>query len=211
MPSCCSFCQLPGHTIRQCFSPRSFVLKDELEGFMSINNYNHTYPPIIYQILLSYSYRDIRMMTVISRNGLNLNQTKETLTYAIVNYICQERQRRYLRREQLRTDPMYQDLRREYSRREQMYQESSQKTNVLHTVKFIMRSENELQNAVEECPICYDSIQPSNLCLTNCNHQFCTDCIMKSLKNKSSCPCCREKIVTLSRGTPPEGKGVPLL
>ena len=192
MSSCCSFCQFPGHTIRQCVSPRSFELQNELEGFMNINNYNHSYPPIIYQILLTYPYRDIRMMTVISRNGLNLNQTKETLTLAVVNYICQERQRRYLRREQLR-DPMYEDLRREHLRREQRN---------VHTIKFIVRNENEIQSVVEECPICYDSIQPSNLCLTNCKHQFCTECIMKSLKNKSSCPCCREKIVTLSRGTP---------
>ena len=77
-----------------------YVLKDELEGFMNINNIHYSYPPIIYQFVLRYSYRDIRMMTVIGRNGLNLNQTKETLTLALVNYICQERQRRYLRREQ---------------------------------------------------------------------------------------------------------------
>ena len=209
MSSCCSFCQFPGHTIRQCVSPRSFVLKDELEGFMNINNIHYSYPPIIYQFVLRYSYRDIRMMTVIGRNGLNLNQTKETLTLALVNYICQERQRRYLRREQLR-DPMYEDLRREQLRREQMYQESEKN---VHTIKFIVRNENEIQTVAEECPICYDFIQPSNLCLTNCKHQFCTECIMKSLKNKSSCPCCREKIVTLSRGTevPPYLRETPSL
>ena len=174
--SCCAFCQLPGHTIRLCISPRCFVLKDELESFMDINNPYYSYPPFIYQFILRYSYRDIRMMTVISHNGLKLNQTKEILAYALAHYVCQERQRRYLRRDR------------------EVYEK-----NVLHTITFIERNENENQTVVEECPICYDSIQPFNLCLTNCNHQFCTSCIMKSLKNKSDCPCCREKIVTLAR------------
>lgn len=174
--SCCAFCQLPGHTIRQCISPRCFVLKDELESFMDINNPYYSYPPFIYQFILRYSYRDIQMMTVISHNGLKLNQTKETLAYALAHYVCQERQRRYLRRDR------------------QAFEK-----NVLHTITFIERNKNEIQTVAEECPICYDSIQPFNLCLTNCNHQFCTSCIMKSLKNKSDCPCCREKIVTLAR------------
>lgn len=178
MSSSCCFCRLPGHPIRQCLSHRCFVLKNELEGFMNIQN--HYYPPNIYRILLNYSYRDIQMMTVMTIFGIKLNQKKERLIYMVVHFICQERQRRYFQRER-------------------QWQREASKKNVLHTIRFIERNENEIQTVVEECPICYETIPPSNLCLTNCNHSFCTSCIMKSLKNKSDCPCCREKIVTLAK------------
>jgi len=175
--SSCSFCRFSGHNIRQCVSPRSFELQYELQGWMNINCFYSS--TRLHQLLSNYSYRDIRMMIVIITDAFHLNQTKEILITELIRCILLERETRRLRRMQF------------------MYHSHSHS----RTVKFIPRKEkeNELPIVYEECPICYESIPPSNLCLTNCNHSFCTQCIMKSLKTKSSCPCCRETVVTLER------------
>jgi hypothetical protein len=42
------------------------------------------------------------------------------------------------------------------------------------------------------CPICLDYIKE---CVqTPCHHKFCTNCLYETLKNKESCPICREKV-----------------
>jgi hypothetical protein len=47
-----------------------------------------------------------------------------------------------------------------------------------------------------ECPICYDKIDSSYVCMTNCFHKYCFQCLSKALKtNKErNCPCCRRHI-----------------
>lgn len=52
----------------------------------------------------------------------------------------------------------------------------------------------------EECPICYDMITEDKICVTQCSHTFCYDCIVKVIQNNEEhkCPYCREKIVELS-------------
>jgi hypothetical protein len=50
------------------------------------------------------------------------------------------------------------------------------------------------------CPICFDSIEQKNICKTDCNHEFCKDCVDKTLrdnillKTHSECPLCRNTI-----------------
>lgn len=50
------------------------------------------------------------------------------------------------------------------------------------------------------CPICYDSIEQKNICKTDCNHEFCKDCVHKTLrdniilKTHCECPLCRNTI-----------------
>ena len=48
-----------------------------------------------------------------------------------------------------------------------------------------------------ECPICLNNIKNTDICITNCNHQFCYDCLKKWLeKKKDTCPNCRQNIDT---------------
>lgn len=53
-----------------------------------------------------------------------------------------------------------------------------------------------------ECPICLDEIDNDNICRTECNHQFCTECLTKWLleKKKLTCPSCRERVKSYQRG-----------
>lgn len=52
----------------------------------------------------------------------------------------------------------------------------------------------KINTSIEECPICMENI---NLCSStlSCGHKFCTNCFVKTVLRKNSCPMCREKIV----------------
>ena len=61
-----------------------------------------------------------------------------------------------------------------------------------YKINYLILNENEniyLDNILD-CNICYEK---SNI-ITNCNHQFCNECITIWLKNKNNCPYCRSKI-----------------
>tara|TARA_B110000285_G_scaffold153569_1_gene171389 strand:- start:1708 stop:2262 length:555 start_codon:yes stop_codon:yes gene_type:complete len=49
---------------------------------------------------------------------------------------------------------------------------------------------------INECPICMDPITPnSNVIITNCNHQFCSTCLLREMKNRHTCPVCRRELI----------------
>ena len=41
----------------------------------------------------------------------------------------------------------------------------------------------------QECPVCYDIINPSKLIIPGCLHAICIDCVVKC----DACPLCRDK------------------
>ena len=55
--------------------------------------------------------------------------------------------------------------------------------------------DNTYSNSI--CSICLSEINIDNLCTTNCNHNFCNDCLNQWFDNKKiSCPICRTNITT---------------
>ena len=46
----------------------------------------------------------------------------------------------------------------------------------------------------KECSICLNIIDHSDLCITNCNHDYCYDCLIKWLEINKLCPNCRTTI-----------------
>jgi len=47
----------------------------------------------------------------------------------------------------------------------------------------------------KDCSICFNTLQNDTTCITNCNHEFCIDCIDKWVnKNKTYCPLCRQQL-----------------
>lgn len=47
-----------------------------------------------------------------------------------------------------------------------------------------------------ECPICINTINGDQICITNCTHKFCYDCLSRWLSVNNKCPNCRENIET---------------
>jgi len=50
-----------------------------------------------------------------------------------------------------------------------------------------------------ECPICFNEITLKNKYITDCNHEFCKDCLDKWFdKSKITCPKCRKNVQYLT-------------
>ena len=50
-------------------------------------------------------------------------------------------------------------------------------------------------NLQKKCPICLNSLENHTRCITNCNHEFCIDCINKWINiNKIYCPLCKQQL-----------------
>tara|TARA_Y100001958_G_C21207971_1_gene533921 strand:+ start:774 stop:1175 length:402 start_codon:yes stop_codon:yes gene_type:complete len=48
---------------------------------------------------------------------------------------------------------------------------------------------------MKECPICLKDFDNINICITDCNHEFCSICLNKWLdRNRLDCPKCRKNI-----------------
>ena len=47
-----------------------------------------------------------------------------------------------------------------------------------------------------DCPICINTINKDQLCITNCSHEFCYDCLSRWLSINNKCPNCRGIIET---------------
>lgn len=84
------------------------------------------------------------------------------------------------------------------------YYENNEKNNSQNTLKDISiyvldKYRNSHDDESCECPICFDAITYETVLVTNCNHKYCSGCVMKYLDTcieKSKSPCCalcREK------------------
>lgn len=48
-----------------------------------------------------------------------------------------------------------------------------------------------------ECQICYEILETTiNLCITECRHHFCSQCIFTWIRKNQSCPVCRKKLLS---------------
>ena len=48
---------------------------------------------------------------------------------------------------------------------------------------------------IDECPICYESIDMVNITITTCGHVFHSYCMFKSLAKSTCCPLCRHPLI----------------
>ena len=46
-----------------------------------------------------------------------------------------------------------------------------------------------------ECPICLNIIKDQKSSTTECNHTFCTVCLLKAFNANESCPICRQNLI----------------
>jgi hypothetical protein len=54
-----------------------------------------------------------------------------------------------------------------------------------------LEPEEKEEKKICECTICYDNIENDKFVKLNCNHEFCKDCLIKSLQNEErDTPCC---------------------
>ena len=54
-----------------------------------------------------------------------------------------------------------------------------------------------MDSSSQKCPICYETIQNKNFIVTNCNHTFCSNCILRLNRSSNSCPLCRADLTNI--------------
>lgn len=79
------------------------------------------------------------------------------------------------------------------------YKSSLPKTELV-TIFTRIKSKYVKENTVEEdCAICYEKLETTNVCTTSCGHKFCMTCMIQLVRNNSSssnsCPLCRESLI----------------
>jgi hypothetical protein len=67
-------------------------------------------------------------------------------------------------------------------------------------VNFIVH-EFELSEEEKTCCICIDEKDDDKICLLNCRHKFCVECINSHLKKNQNCPLCRAYITEIRTQT----------
>ena len=62
--------------------------------------------------------------------------------------------------------------------------------------KFLTKNEfNTIhKDKIRKCSICLDDIELNKITITNCNHVYCKDCLLKNMYLSNKCPLCRQKI-----------------
>ena len=65
--------------------------------------------------------------------------------------------------------------------------------------KKLTRLENSLQEELQ-CSICLDLLHKCAT-ITQCEHSFCRDCLLKHLRNSLKCPLCKKKIKSITKNT----------
>ena len=45
------------------------------------------------------------------------------------------------------------------------------------------------------CPICLEKLKKTNFSITECNHTFCTTCLLTSIQENNNCPLCRKELI----------------
>jgi hypothetical protein len=80
----------------------------------------------------------------------------------------------------------------------------NQKLNILSSIE---HNDNEDTNEICECSICYDEKELQNFVKLGCNHEFCKDCLITTMKtsqingNNLSCALCRTEVKSVKSRT----------
>jgi hypothetical protein len=80
----------------------------------------------------------------------------------------------------------------------------NQKFNILSSIE---HNDNEVKNKICECSICYDEKELHNFVKLGCNHEFCKDCLITTMKtsqtngNNLSCALCRAEVKSVKSRT----------
>lgn len=69
-----------------------------------------------------------------------------------------------------------------------------------YKIKVQKMSMKKLEESMEQdCPLCLEELKRVDCVTTNCKHSYCASCYKKY--KKSSCPCCRQLVVSLTSYT----------
>lgn len=227
----CGYCRQSGHIVTHCDDSLVLQLRREMiqhiTNIASIDEMRRWLSPRESKLLQAVMcpYSAIRFNTVYTRANLeriiiHYIQQRQNLTYSIRRNI------------EINNQSVRQTINRQTNRRIYLHPletiisfESVLYANLLRTSDLHYFHTNDIyrelsiellsepftsndENTTCECPICLESIEYIKIQKTNCNHEFCNECMKKALtktletRTFATCPLCRTHIKTLSLFAP---------
>jgi len=209
---CCSLCKKTGHNISTCNDIRLTVFEDKCITFLT-NTDLRDFEAWIYNILLESDNMKnvIRGYAIIHCNcsaKSHFNEWAHQIKLHINNLVIEEKEQKPHRNNRRR---LLGDLR---NLKNMKYTDFDRYSNLflfinfmgevcdalLQTKKFKIETSisTNLHTNQCECNICYELYNKQQSIILNCGHEFCKDCIKKTLqnekKNTPNCALCRAEI-----------------
>lgn len=216
---CCSFCKKTGHTINTC-DDEAFITF-ELSCLNSKNLFEAMENPInIFKRWLLEKFLENSVMIksfAIRKCGCTLRSPIQKCIDSITNYIFnnhnEEENNVFI---PFSNEPFFNYTEESIAGLSELLMASGYSSaNILDIImdsissenkkyKFIINLESlekEEQNKISECSICFENYEKNKFVKLNCNHDFCGDCTIKTIKtskiNNLRCPLCRTELTTI--------------
>jgi hypothetical protein len=213
----CSFCKQTGHNINSCNHESKDIALEKFALCYSIA----TTTTQLQQQLLTFSLNEIKIISI-TLCGSRATLTKaEHIVIISDKFNIPDNQPQHLPQTQRHIPPPAPAelqpgrITRSHARRMRMQQQplTPPPPTPPHTPPRHRERRRALDNTqthvhadykvsqLQECAVCFDTdIHVDNVVLLQCKHQFCTDCVIHTIKStalRNSCPLCRASITQL--------------
>lgn len=231
---CCSFCREQGHTITTCDSNRLRDFELNCANIIintSFSNFKNWLSSQNILLLRAFAIRKFSNVTTRTSITVCINMISEYIrrTYVNINHVQLEndyenelmgfiQEITTPRQDIPNIIPEIEEVRAMESMlmREMLFgmmarmignyidRDSNPKLNILSSVQ---NNENEDIHKLCECSICYDEKQVKNFVKLECNHEFCKDCIISTIKtnlqngSNLTCALCRSQVKSIKSRT----------
>ena len=217
--SCCSFCRQPGHTINTCNDEALLIF--EMSCINSKNLLENTVSPVdaFKRWLVGKFFENSVLVKsfAVRRCGCllrsNIQQCLDAITHYIFNIHIEEENNDFIpfSNENATTDDAVMGLAgmlmlagysNEYILDAIMKREQIVTTrNFTVTIEDLEKEEQQQNDRDCECSICFESYKKDKIVKLNCNHTFCGDCVIETIKTtklaNARCALCRADIKTI--------------
>ena len=215
-PYCCSFCGEQGHNYISCtsgwFADFEQLCAARANSLGTRNLFKEWLWDIYSEDILLLKMFCVRKFRV-SRVSLDVNLDERICLELITDYIFAtyfnnleiELVRLLTELQNLRESEPMQDLFNIFGSEDNFvgYTHASRLTRKMN-IKLSVDSKM-LEDTMCECSICYDEIKSKNFVKLTCNHEFCKDCMIKTIQTqratKVCCALCRTEIESIQTKT----------
>jgi hypothetical protein len=196
----CVFCQRSGHTITNCNASGLSVTLEVLKNIkhngsqLSLDQNKRRVEAFI--VSGSISTPVIKYTAVRYCNG-RMDDDFDVIVQKILNYLFDPINTILTADDFI---PFSRNLNQEFS------EETKETTNTIETKYIDKTLKNDLKNDLKNndcekvtCLVCYEEITDQTKIKLNCNHEYCSDCLINWLKvaTVKNCPMCRINIISM--------------
>lgn len=207
----CSFCRRPGHTIVSCNSEAIVMIENEVLHFIESLTQEQVQERIVsfrnYLVNKALSSPNIVKAFAIRRCGANTISNIVDCIELIIQHFMPQIQNIEINNQNIEEEPGREEREIIFERYTEndvfriidlirtIYEPTPFNTNntinkKIYIKTIISKKQNDLHEKCE-CNICYNENEKTNFIKLNCGHEFCKDCIKKTLQNdRRKTPCC---------------------